>query len=159
MTEGSTSALLKFVPACGAPLQPDAKVEGTEARARLLTAGGGGVVALFDPPQELTMTQISGSCRERCNRVVATFAPCAEVSLLCWLFQANNCKCDGSRPGRDDQREVRPRTVNTSTLTAKVRDSDACNAPTPTSLRAISSPCSLRIDTTTEYSDSGAFDG
>jgi len=46
----------------------------------------------------------------------------------------------------------RPSGLNTSTASVKVRVSDATNAPTPTICRATSSPRSLRIDTTMEYS-------
>src|SRR5688572_30172588 len=49
-----------------------------------------------------------------------------------------------------------PRGANTSTDRVTVRDSSGSSAPTPTTLRATSSPRSLRIDTTTEYSHESA---
>jgi len=49
--------------------------------------------------------------------------------------------------------------LNTSTASEKVRVSPGCNAPTPTTWRAISSPRSLRIASTTEYSHEPQFAG
>lgn len=45
-----------------------------------------------------------------------------------------------------------PRGANTSTESVTVRLSLGSSAPTPTTLRSTSSPRSLRIETTTEYS-------
>ena len=49
-----------------------------------------------------------------------------------------------------------PRGANTSTESVTVRLSRGSSAPTPTTLRATSSPRSLRIETTTEYSHESA---
>src|SRR4051794_38654348 len=62
-------------------------------------------------------------------------------------------------PNSDDQRISYFSGVNTSTDSVTVRASVGDIAPTPMTFRAISSPRSLRIETTTEYCQDAAASG